>query len=138
MILKHMLSCSFICATRLIYVHVDLLKQFMYHSSLAFIVACTHWSQIYVYSRNVCLRRSYNSLWVSNFLMLKINFLVHLKMLTALKVPLKVYCYMCMGGVVHVEGRGQYGGIVSLSLPFHGFQVLNSGCQACAAITLPC
>lgn len=59
------------------------------------------------------------------------DFIVHLlKMLIDLKVSLKFYCYyMCMGeGAVHVEGRGQYGGIVSFSPPLHGFQVLNSGC----------
>lgn len=57
----------------------------------------------------------------------------------ALKVSLKFYCYyMFMGeGAVQVEGRGQYGGIVSFAPPLRGFQVSNSGCQACAAVTLP-
>lgn len=36
--------------------------------SLTFIVACTDWSKIYVCIRNVCLRRSHNSLWVSHVL----------------------------------------------------------------------
>lgn len=40
-------------------------------------------------------------------------------------------------GAVQVEGRGQYGGIVSFAPPLRGFQVSNSGCQACAAVTLP-
>ena len=95
-----------------VYVSIDLWQSSIYHFSFTFIIACTYWSKIYVCSRNVCLRSSYSSLWVSHVLILTEQyFLIYLqfKMVNGFFKSVITIDYQMPGIWLMVKGVGWCG-----------------------------